>query len=300
MLTLFNPKKRRSKKRSGKARSRRRRSRSGGRFSPCTKTGRRRFFKAASACRVKRHARSALLASRKMDRAWRGKDAYSPLFGSNPRRGRRRYRRSRNTSWIPSYANPMGLVSSMGSAFNMGKLSDAVPVGAGAIGNMYASKFITGFLPPMISGNKFGKIAISGVTAGLLSAAVGMVAPKYSKGVLLGGVIQMLTSAVASLFGVGQGMGQMMQGGYIPAYKLDDESQFFFGDQNANYSAAECDQANDAATATAISQDGIAETQGMGGLSDYLTQTQAADARQLGGLGDYLTESAAMDARPLG
>lgn len=287
MISLLNPGK---KKRRRKSRGRRRSSACRSSMSPCSKAGRRRFYRAASRCRKARAARSAAAAARR-ESAWFRKIAAHTPGGINPRRRRR----GRNPSWIPGYAtNPGSLVGSATKGFSLNAITGVVPVAAGAFGNLYLSRTISGYAPSIITGNTIGQIGLGVASAGVLAGAVGMVAPKYSGQVLLGGLAQVLTGLIRSTFmGDYETVGEKVYPIGSLGTKWSDDyaahpmNTFFAANQDSNIA----EQAHQAAVTAAIDQDNAGDSGDqateatvakMSGLGDYLTQMQAADARSLG------------------
>ncbi len=119
--------------------------------------------------------------------------------GRRSRRVSYRYRRARGkarngSTWIPQFKNPGSIVSGATQAFNVKTLSDTLPTIAGFIGNKYVSNFLASlsFVPSMLKTGP-GRSALEVLSAGVLSAGVGLISKKHAGDALLGGVIQAMT-----------------------------------------------------------------------------------------------------------
>jgi hypothetical protein len=301
MITLFNPRKK-SRGRKRKASRRRKRTGVGGYYSPCTKSGRKHYFKAVRKCKSAAAKRAAARAAKAYPAyAKRSEASYmsSGLFSN----GRRR-RRARNTGWAPGYAlNPGAILGSAKKGFSLDVVTATVPLALGALGNIYARKMIRPYLPAFLQ-NQWSDAAVGLATAGGLAALTKTFNPGYSHRVLLGGIVQVLSGVVGQFVGGASmgdylteqsamnarplgGLGQMMQGGWLPPFTQGSADNFIMDSIPAmgpsdNQFAEAIQQNGDNSVADAISADGIADTTGMGELGDYLTQMAAADARPLG------------------
>lgn len=125
---------------------------------------------------------------------------------NNGRRRRRNGRRvrARNANWFPAMAmNPGGSAYAMNpnplksvfKGYRFGTMMDTVPLAAGLLGNMVVSGFLMPYLPTMLS-TGIGSYFLQLGTAGLTGAVVGMLAPKYAGGVLIGGVTGVMINVV--------------------------------------------------------------------------------------------------------
>ncbi len=119
-----------------------------------------------------------------------------PKWSANPRRHRNRYRRN---AWVPSYSfNPVGNVTSgVKKAFSFGELKGAVPYVVGAFANGFVTRALTGlpFVPAGLQSG-YGYAGLQAVSAGIASAVAQKFAPGWSNGVLVGGVVAALNTAV--------------------------------------------------------------------------------------------------------
>lgn len=218
--------------------------------------------------------------------------------------------------------NPV--MSTVTKGFNPSTLMEALPVGAGFIGNMAASQFVSGYMPSMLQSGP-GNLAVSAMTAGLFGALVGLVLPRYAKSVFFGGMANVAYTAIRMYVlpaagklksgigdyltrsdasaarplgcygGCANGMGQLVNQSYRDAnYGTNDNwnamasaNPFTLG---PTFTASVTPEDLD-------SQLEYAETSRYSVLGDYLTRENAASARPLGYMGhtgnDYAIEGTA-------
>lgn len=140
---------------------------------------------------------------RKRRRRAKNYSHWIPAYAENPRRKRgRRHRKGksrnyshwlpayRNPSWVPSYAmNPgvSGIAGMATQAFSTKNLTHAGSVALGAVANSTVNGFVSPYLPSVLR-TGLGGVAFSLASAGVLSAVVGKVAPKFAGPVFFGGV----------------------------------------------------------------------------------------------------------------
>jgi hypothetical protein len=175
--------------------------------------------------------------------------------GRRSRRGSRVRGRRRNPGGggALSIRSPLKAVT---AGFNVGTLSKAAVVVSGALGNAWLSGFVGGYMPGMLRSEP-GNFITGLATAGLLSAGVGMVSPKFAGPIFFGGVLEVVTRAFKKY--VGPMIGLKGLGDYLSR--------------------------SDAAGARPLGQY----------MGDYLSRSDAAGARPLGDYGgdDYISEELA-------
>jgi len=164
---------------------------------------------------------------------------------SNPRRRRRGRGRRR-------YSNPSGLslrspVSAITAGFKPSTLTSGAVIAGGYLGNQWLNSFAAGMVPLGFVKSGIGKNLLGIGTAGLLGAAVGMLAPRFAGQVFAGGIGQVMVSFIQDRLS-----GRSLMSG------------LGFGDYLTPMNAA--------------------DARPLGYFGDYLTPMNAADARPLGGL----------------
>lgn len=137
----------------------------------------------------------------------------------------------------------------------------ALPVVGGVVGNVYITRLLTGLIASRISffAGNIGSLVLGLASAGILGAGVGMIAPKHSKQVLFGGLVEVMARAVN-------------------AYILPRITGMLRGYDGMDYLTV-----NEAASAVPLN--------GM----EYLTVNEAAGAIPLNGMGHDAVEETASD-----
>lgn len=204
MIALFNPRRRRRGHR--KAHGRRRR-----RVSMKTRARLRRL--ALGRSRRGAYRKGLLEGGKKCARAFKAIKSRVPggglpahLRSIIPGRvlGNRRVRRNQ-MFYKPRYLfNPGGLVGGVTGgvkhAFSPSIIKESLPL----LGGMVAGGWLTGAIgnlpvTPSFLQSGYGRVVLKGASAGVASMLVGMIAPQYSQGVLLGGVLSAVLSAADQL-----------------------------------------------------------------------------------------------------
>lgn len=176
-------------------------------------------------------------------------------YAANPRRrrarrGRRGRRMSRNyshwipaystnPSWVPSYAmNPSvaGVMGTATQAFSKNKLMYAGSAVLGAVANTTAINFVSPYLPSVLQ-KGLGGAAVSLASAGLMSAAVAQVSPRFAAPMFVGGMF-MAVKKLADAYvlpalglsgccgNIGNYAASMLTTPYLPDYSENDLSPF--------------------------------------------------------------------------
>lgn len=165
--------------------------------------------------------------------------------GKNPMRAHRRRRGSRRRHGRNPSLSLSHPTSAITAGFKPSVLMDAGVLVGGALGNSFVSGAASRYLPSMFQMG-VGNYALGLATAGLLSAGVNMIAPRYASRVFQGAVLEVvmraanqyiIPTAVSTVKGLEDYLTQPQAAGARP-------------------------------------------------LGDYLTQPQAANARSLGYMGD--------------
>ena len=150
-----------------------------------------------------RHRRAAYLGiKRKKSRRRRRNRGYS----YNPRRRRRRRTSTRRRRRNPARALSLRTVT---RGFRLPTLATASWMVGGALGNAWLSGAVSRFLPGVLQTGP-GSHITGLATAGLLGAGAGMVIPRRSSEVFLGGVLEVVTRAAKEyIIPLIPGMGSM-------------------------------------------------------------------------------------------
>lgn len=187
------------------------------------------------------------------------------------------YRRRRNgSSWIPAYANPSAIMSAARSGFDVNKIKAALPVVGGFFGYRYVHSFLAnlGFVPSFLK-TGIGDTVLRLLSAGAMSAAVGLVARQYAGPVLLGSVIDVVRRVADQYL--------MPILSYTPLAGLADLSDL--GDDELDGMEY-------------FSVENFDDAQPLSGMGDYLTVANARGARPLNGM-DALSVRGAANAIPV-
>lgn len=124
------------------------------------------------------------------------------VYRKNPRRRRGRSR-SRNAFYVPQYAvNPgvSGMLGGVKQAFNLPRITGTLPIVAGIAANAIVSNTLSSYLPVDAVKSGYGRAALKLGTAGVTGALANLIpfTRRYSKAVVLGGVLDGLIAAVTT------------------------------------------------------------------------------------------------------
>lgn len=191
---------------------------------------------------------------------------WTPEMAKNPRKRRRGRARRRNGSWVARYAmNPVtalsGTFGAVTEGFKPSTLMSTVPYLVGGIGNNLVVGQVQKLPLPSMLKSGYGSLLVSGLSAALLGAGVGMVRKDWGSKIMLGGLVDTMIKLVGQ---IGKSSGLLGDLGCGPL-------------GCANLSDLGCGPL------------------GCANMGDYLTPSDAAGARSLGclGCGDGIADQVA-------